>query len=239
MDRPSSILIIGTCDTKADEIVFMCECATRDNAHPMVMDVSVLGDPPFRVDFSKHDVAAAAGTSNAAIIDRGDENRAMTKTAEGACNLAVQLHAEHIAKQGNIVTPALPVSSAWTEYTLEHGRIFAQLRALGVRLRRNWLLADVHSNVARFVCPNTGELAGEVQFKSLVVVGARRPSDAPYAESTDSDSCRVARIGDCLVPGTIQAALSTAVIVLRASCAAILLAGGYMRREQSRLSDSE
>lgn len=94
MARPINILIIGTCDTKADEIRFMCECVTGDGARPLVMDVSVLGEPPFEVAFSKHDVAAAAGSSNAAIIALGDENHAMTKTAEGASNLALQLQAQ-------------------------------------------------------------------------------------------------------------------------------------------------
>lgn len=94
MANAGTILIIGTCDTKGDEIAFMCECVTGDGGQPLVMDVSVLGDPPFDVAFSKHDVAAAAGTDNAAIIELGDENHAMTKTAEGASNLAVQLYSQ-------------------------------------------------------------------------------------------------------------------------------------------------
>jgi uncharacterized protein (UPF0261 family) len=55
------------------------------------MDVGVLGEAPLAVDFSRHDVARAAGTTNAAIAALGDENLAMAKTAEGAAALALEL----------------------------------------------------------------------------------------------------------------------------------------------------
>ena len=52
-----NILIIGTVDTKSDEIEFMRECIKNLECNPVLMDVSVLGDPPIKVDYSKHDVA--------------------------------------------------------------------------------------------------------------------------------------------------------------------------------------
>ena len=85
------ILIIGTADTKADELLFMKHCIEQQGATALVMDVSVLDDPPFGVDISRHEVATAAGTTNQAIIDLGDENLAMAKTAEGAGNLTLEL----------------------------------------------------------------------------------------------------------------------------------------------------
>ena len=73
-------------------MLFMKQCLENDDAKAVVMDVGVLGDPPFQVDYSKHDVAKAAGVTNQEIIDLGDENLAMTKTAEGAMALTGQLY---------------------------------------------------------------------------------------------------------------------------------------------------
>ncbi len=86
-----TILIIGTGDTKSEELIFMKNCIEDLGERTIVMDVGVLGDPTFEVDISRFDIAAAANTSNQAIIDLGDENKAMTKTAEGACILSRQL----------------------------------------------------------------------------------------------------------------------------------------------------
>ncbi len=82
------ILIIGTADTKADELLYLKDCVERAGAIGKVMDVGVLGVPRFEPDYSKFDVAIAASTTNEKIIALGDENRAMTKQAEGAANLA-------------------------------------------------------------------------------------------------------------------------------------------------------
>lgn len=92
--KKKTILIVGTADTKDDELQFMKACIQEQGGNPVIMDVGVLGDPTFEVDYSKHEVAEAANTTNQAIIDLGDENKAMTKTAEGAANLAKQLCAK-------------------------------------------------------------------------------------------------------------------------------------------------
>ena len=91
MDK-KTILIIGTADTKSDEILFMKSCVEAQNGNVKIMDVGVLGDPPFTPDYSKHDVAKFANTSNKDIIALGHENLAMTKTAEGAAALTRKLY---------------------------------------------------------------------------------------------------------------------------------------------------
>jgi uncharacterized protein (UPF0261 family) len=91
---PSSILILGTADTKADELLFLRECVERGGGQGLIMDVGVLGVPRFTPHFSNRDVAAAANTSVEAVAALGDENAAMTKMAEGAVALALKLYAE-------------------------------------------------------------------------------------------------------------------------------------------------
>jgi len=79
-----NILIIGTADTKADELLFMKRCIEAEGARAQIMDVGVLGTPSFAPEFSNRDVAAAAGSTIEAIAALGHENAAMTKIAEGA-----------------------------------------------------------------------------------------------------------------------------------------------------------
>ncbi|PDT72500.1 Tm-1-like ATP-binding domain-containing protein [Bradyrhizobium sp. C9] len=87
------ILLIGTGDTKADELLFMSECIARAGGSAIMMDISVLGDPPYQPAHDKHAVAAAAKTTIAAIASSGDENSAMSLMAIGAANLARELAA--------------------------------------------------------------------------------------------------------------------------------------------------
>ncbi len=88
------ILIVGTYDTKDDELSYLAECIRAQGGRALTMDVSVLGDPAAPTDWSKHDVAAAGGSSIAEAIASENENRAMQIMATGAATLAARLHAE-------------------------------------------------------------------------------------------------------------------------------------------------
>ena len=90
--RLPKILVIGTGDTKSDELLFMADVIGQAGGLPIMVDVSVLGDPPYMPDHSKHDIAASAGTTIQAIIDSGDENTAMVLMAEGAAGLVRRLY---------------------------------------------------------------------------------------------------------------------------------------------------
>lgn len=94
MTQAPGILLVGTVDTKADELLYMKGCIEAGGGHAIVMDVGVLGEPAFPPDVTKHDVARAAGTGIDAIAALGDENAAMTKMAEGAVRIALDLHAQ-------------------------------------------------------------------------------------------------------------------------------------------------
>lgn len=90
--RTPSILVIGTGDTKSDELQFMAAIIRDSGGVPVMMDVSILGDPPYRPEYSRHDVAAAAGTTIEAIATSGDENSAMALMSRGAAELARSLN---------------------------------------------------------------------------------------------------------------------------------------------------
>jgi uncharacterized protein (UPF0261 family) len=87
-----TILVIGTYDTKDDELTYICDRIQRLGGQVLSMDVSVLGDPSKSTDISKHAVAEAGGSSIQAAIDSGDENTAMQIVARGAAALCAELY---------------------------------------------------------------------------------------------------------------------------------------------------
>ncbi|MEZ5447794.1 MAG: Tm-1-like ATP-binding domain-containing protein [Thiolinea sp.] len=88
----NTILVIGTYDTKNDELEYIATCIRAQGGRVLSMDVSVLGDPARPTDISKHTVAEAGGSSIQAAIDSGDENTAMQIMTRGAVVLARRLH---------------------------------------------------------------------------------------------------------------------------------------------------
>ena len=80
------ILLVGTYDTKQDELDFLAGVITQAGGRVLKMDVSVLGDTEVAVDLSKHDVAAAAGMDIPSIIAYEDENPAMQAMARGSAD---------------------------------------------------------------------------------------------------------------------------------------------------------
>jgi uncharacterized protein (UPF0261 family) len=85
------ILLIGTGDTKADELLFMSDCIREAGGEPVMMDVSVLGDPPYKPRHDKHAIAQAAESTIDRIAASGDENSAMSLMALGASRMARRL----------------------------------------------------------------------------------------------------------------------------------------------------
>jgi uncharacterized protein (UPF0261 family) len=94
MSEPKTILVIGTYDTKSDELNYLCSRIEAQGGRTLTMDVSVLGDPPEPTDISKQEVAEAAGSSIDTAVASGDENTAMQIMAAGASTLTRRLHAE-------------------------------------------------------------------------------------------------------------------------------------------------
>lgn len=95
MGTPSpnpKILVIGTGDTKSDELQFMASVIAEADGIPLMVDVSILGDPPYAPDYSKHDVARLAGKTIEEVANSGDENSAIALMAEGATALVRQLY---------------------------------------------------------------------------------------------------------------------------------------------------
>jgi len=111
-----------------------------------------------------------------------------------------------------LVTPAADVSK-WTHATLEQGWIEERLYKIGAAIVEKHALAAVASGEARIRHIQSGR-ERVLPCASLLLVTMRLPNDAIYHElAADPDRLRAAdirllsRIGDCLAPSTIAAAV--------------------------------
>ncbi len=86
-----TILLIGTYDTKEEELTFLRSVIEAQGGKVCALDISVLGDTAMAVEVTKHQVAASAGTTIAGVIASGDEATAMDLMSLGAVQLARDL----------------------------------------------------------------------------------------------------------------------------------------------------
>jgi dimethylamine/trimethylamine dehydrogenase len=125
------------------------------------------------------------------------------------------LVAELLARAGRptvFVTPH-PEVSRWTHHTMEQTRIQARLIGLGVAIHPHRMLAARTPDGLELACTFTGARQ-TIACATLIPVTSRLPEEglwlaltARQAEWADAGIRSVARIGDCLGPGTIAAAV--------------------------------
>ncbi|MCT8331162.1 Tm-1-like ATP-binding domain-containing protein [Albidovulum sediminis] len=87
-----TILVIGTFDTKADELAYLIGRIKSQGGQVLAMDVSVLGEARMPVEVSKHDVAGAVGETIEGLIALGEEGEAFARMSAGAALLTRRLH---------------------------------------------------------------------------------------------------------------------------------------------------
>jgi len=89
-----AVVIVGTLDTKSEELGFARDVVEAQGVDVHVVDVGVLGDPGFEPDTSASAVAEAAGTTLDALRQDADRGEAMAAMGEGATAVVEDLHAE-------------------------------------------------------------------------------------------------------------------------------------------------
>jgi uncharacterized protein (UPF0261 family) len=87
-----SVVIIGTLDTKAEEIGFARDVIKAQGIDVHVVDTGVMGEPGFEPETTAADVAEAAGPTLEQLQDEADRGEAMEAMGEGAAEIAQQLH---------------------------------------------------------------------------------------------------------------------------------------------------
>lgn len=93
MEAGPRILVVGTGDTKGEELGFLCGRLLALGRRPMLLDCATGGEPSGRADVRPEEIAAAAGHDLAALRQIGDRGTCVAAMAEGAAALARSLHA--------------------------------------------------------------------------------------------------------------------------------------------------
>jgi dimethylamine/trimethylamine dehydrogenase len=123
--------------------------------------------------------------------------------------------AEALRKRGQPVTLVTPsgLVSEWTVGSQEQPYIQARLIEAGVGIIVSHRLAAIRDGEAQLVCAFT-ERPRVIVASSVVMISIRLPNEALYhalmsdgAALAQAGIKSVTRIGDCLVPGTIAAAV--------------------------------
>src|SRR6202789_1983224 len=91
---PKTIALIGTFDTKGEEFSFLRDRIESAGLQTLMIDVGVLGSPPFAADISQAEVAGAANEDLAALQTERDRGRSVTAMARGATVIVARLHAQ-------------------------------------------------------------------------------------------------------------------------------------------------
>ncbi|RLA78169.1 MAG: UPF0261 family protein, partial [Deltaproteobacteria bacterium] len=88
------IAIVGTLDTKGEEIRYLRELVQRRGHHPLVIDIGLLGPTPFPPDIPRQEVLRKAGVELKSLLEKGEEGEAAERMAEGLAILLRELQQE-------------------------------------------------------------------------------------------------------------------------------------------------
>jgi len=102
-----------------------------------------------------------------------------------------------------LVTPANEVST-WTTHTEEQYRIQARVLGLGIVVETGTALAGIGEDAVVLESIYTGQTR-EVEAAAVVMTTSRIPQEDLYHQL--ADRIAISRIGDCVAPGTIAAAV--------------------------------
>ncbi|SFR66572.1 Uncharacterized protein, UPF0261 family [Halogeometricum rufum] len=93
-----AVVVIGTLDTKGEEIRFARDVVESQGLDVHVVDVGVMGEPTIEPDTSAEAVAEAAGTTLERLRADADRGAAMEAMGEGAAAVAERLHEDGTLK---------------------------------------------------------------------------------------------------------------------------------------------
>jgi len=77
LDSHGPIALIGTLDTKGDEVLFLKQILSSLGCDVLVIDVGVQGEPTFQPDVTREEIAAKAGARTDDLAARGDRGIAI------------------------------------------------------------------------------------------------------------------------------------------------------------------
>lgn len=101
MKGRKTVLLVGTCDTKGEEISFMKDVIESQDVDCMVMDIGLMRDPAIKTDITRHDVAAACGHALEDLIAQAMAGRYEASAEELAIG-AGRFMVEQLVRNGTV-----------------------------------------------------------------------------------------------------------------------------------------
>jgi len=89
---PPTVVILGTLDTKGEEVGYLRELIQQEGCGAVVVDVGVLPSPTISADFTREQVAAAGGSTLEDLLRRKDRRTAVETMTRGAASVVQELH---------------------------------------------------------------------------------------------------------------------------------------------------
>ena len=86
------VAVIGTLDTKAEELGFLTECLDSGGVAPILINTGILGEPGLRPDIDAAHVAESAGTTLLELRTAGDRSVAVDSMARGVARIVRGLY---------------------------------------------------------------------------------------------------------------------------------------------------
>jgi uncharacterized protein (UPF0261 family) len=90
----ATVVLLGTLDTKGVEYDYVRSRIQAEGCHTIMIDAGILGQPQARADIAREEVAQAAGSNLAQMIDARDRGAAIDAMSRGATNIVQRLYAE-------------------------------------------------------------------------------------------------------------------------------------------------
>lgn len=89
---PKTIMVIGTLDTKGEEVEYLRTRIESRGHQTIVVDVGVLDEPLTRADIKREEIAEAGGAAIDELINHGDRRKAVQVMLRGASEIARDLY---------------------------------------------------------------------------------------------------------------------------------------------------
>lgn len=89
------VVVVGTLDTKGTELGYIRDIIKKAGIQTLVMNVGIIGEPPFRPEISNEEIAQAGGGSLASLLERNDRGEAIEVMMEGAAKIIEKLAAQN------------------------------------------------------------------------------------------------------------------------------------------------
>ncbi len=87
-----TIVIVGTLDTKGDEVKYIKELIEKRGHKTIIIDAGILGEAPFPPDITREQVAEAARADLKEMAALGEEGKAIAAMAEGTSSIVQELY---------------------------------------------------------------------------------------------------------------------------------------------------